>query len=104
MNNALSINIVRFIALVLIQALVLNHINFLSYINPYVYILFIILFPIKNNRLLFIFIAFLLGLTVDLFSDSGGIHAAACVTIAYIRPVVLKFCFGMIYEHQTIKF
>jgi hypothetical protein len=46
----------------------------------------------------------MLGLFVDLFSDSGGIHAAACVTIAFIRPPVLKFAFGMIYEHQTIKF
>ena len=62
------------------------------------------LFPIKNNRLLFLGLSFLLGLTVDLFSDSGGVHAAACVTIAYIRPVLLKFSFGMIYEHQTIKF
>lgn len=104
MNNMVSTNIVRFVLLVLAQILVLNHINFLGYINPYVYILFIILFPVKNSRTLFIFLAFLLGLTVDLFSDSGGIHAAACVTIAYIRPVVLKFCFGMIYEHQTIKF
>jgi rod shape-determining protein MreD len=104
MNNVVSTNIVRFVLLVLVQILVLNHINFLGYINPYVYILFIILFPVKNSRTLFIFLAFLLGLTVDLFSDSGGIHAAACVTIAYIRPVVLKFCFGMIYEHQTIKF
>ena len=104
MNNVITTNIVRFIALVLIQALVLNHINFLGYINPYIYILFIILFPIKNNRSLFIFLAFLLGLSVDLFSDSGGIHAAASVTIAYIRPVILKFSFGAIYEHQTIKF
>jgi rod shape-determining protein MreD len=104
MNNVVSTNIVRFVLLVLVQILVLNHINFFGYINPYVYILFIILFPVKNSRTVFIFLAFLLGLTVDLFSDSGGIHAAACVTIAYIRPVVLKFCFGMIYEHQTIKF
>ena len=104
MNNVVSTNIVRFVLLVLAQILVLNHINFLGYINPYAYILFIILFPVKNSRTLFIFLAFLLGLTVDLFSDSGGIHAAACVTIAYIRPVVLKFSFGMIYEHQTIKF
>jgi hypothetical protein len=62
------------------------------------------LFPIKNNRLLFLSLSFLLGLSIDLFSDSGGVHAAACVTIAYIRPVLLKFSFGMIYEHQTIKF
>ena len=104
MNNAVSINIARFITLILAQVLVFNNINFLGYVNPYIYILFIMLFPIKNNRLLFLSLSFLLGLTVDLFSDSGGVHAAACVTIAYIRPVLLKFSFGMIYEHQTIKF
>ena len=104
MNNIVTTNIVRFIVLVLVQALILNNINFLGYINPYIYILFIILFPIKNNRVLVIFLSFLLGLCVDLFLDSGGVHAAACVTIAYIRPLVLKFSFGMIYEHQTIKF
>jgi len=104
MNNIVSLNIVRFITLVLVQILILNHINFLGYVNPYLYILFIILFPINNDRILFIFLSFLLGLTIDMFSDSGGVHAAACVTIAYIRPVFLKFCFGMIYEHQAVKF
>ena len=94
----------RFILLVGLQVSVLNHINFLGYINPYVYILFIMLFPIKNNRTLFIFLSFLLGLTIDIFSDSGGIHAAACVSIAYVRPVILKFSFGTVYEYQTIKF
>ena len=104
MNNIVSTNTVRFIILVLVQLLILNHINFLGYINPNAYILFILVFPIKNNRILFIFLSFLLGLTIDLFSDSGGVHAAACVTIAYVRPVFLKLCFGMIYEHQAVKF
>jgi rod shape-determining protein MreD len=104
MNNIVTSNITRFILLVLIQVLVLNNINFLGSINPYIYILFIILYPIKNNRMLFIFLSFLLGLAVDLFLDSGGVHAAACVTIAYIRPVILKFVFGALYDHQTINF
>lgn len=104
MNNIVTANITRFVILVLIQVLVLNNINFLGYINPYIYILFIILFPIKNNRLLFIFLSFLLGLAVDLFLDSGGVHATACVTAAYVRPVILKFAFGIAYEHQTVKF
>ena len=104
MNSVLYRNIMRFILLVGLQVSVLNHINFLGYINPYVYILFIMLFPIKNNRTLFIFLSFLLGLTIDIFSDSGGIHAAACVSIAYVRPVILKFSFGTVYEYQTIKF
>ena len=104
MNSVTSSNIVRFFVLILIQVLICNHINFLGYINPYIYILFIILFPVKNNRSLFIFLSFLLGLTVDLFLDSGGVHAASCVLIAYIRPVILKFSFGTQYEHQTMKF
>jgi hypothetical protein len=66
--------------------------------------MFIALFPVKNNRIIIIFLSFLLGLTIDLFSDTGGIHAAACVFIAYIRPIILKFSFGVIYEHQAIKF
>ena len=104
MNSALYRNIMRFVLLAGLQVAILNNINFLGYINPYVYILFIMLFPIKNNRTLFIFVSFLLGLTIDIFSDSGGIHAAACVSIAYVRPVILKFSFGTVYEYQTIKF
>lgn len=104
MTSIFSIHTIRFIVLLLAQVLVLNHINFLGDINPYLYILFIFLYPIKNNRLLFLFLSFLLGLSVDLFSDTGGIHAAACVTIAFIRPAVLKFAFGAVYEHQAVKF
>ena len=104
MNNIFSVHTIRFFALVLLQVLILNHINFLGYINPYAYILFIALFPVKNNRIILILISFVLGLTIDLFLDTGGIHAAASVFIAYLRPIILKFSFGTIYEHQTIKF
>jgi rod shape-determining protein MreD len=104
MNSVTLNSIIRFVILVLLQGLVLNNINFLGFINPFPYILFIALFPINNNRTLFVFLAFLLGLCVDFFTDTGGIHAAACVTIAYIRPPILKFSFGTIYDNQTIKF
>lgn len=104
MNNTIGANIVRFVVLVLIQVLVLNHVNFMGYINPYIYILFVAIFPLHTNRLPLLFFSFLLGLTVDIFADSGGIHAAAALCIAYIRPLALKFCFGTSYEHQTIKF
>lgn len=94
----------RFVILVLVQALIFNRIDFMGYINPYIYILFIILYPANNNRVIFIFLSFLLGLSVDIFSDSGGIHAAACVFIAYIRPIFLKFTFGTVYDYQSVKF
>lgn len=104
MNNTVFLHITRFISLVFLQVVLFSNINFLGYINPFVYIMFIALFPVKNNRFIIIFLSFFLGLAIDLFSDTGGIHAAACVFIAYIRPVILKFSFGVIYEHQTIKF
>lgn len=104
MNNLITGQSIKFIVLVLFQAIVFNHINFFGNINPYIYILFVLFFPIKSNRLTFIFLSFLIGLSVDIFSDSGGIHAAASVAIGYARPVFLKFAFGTIYEYNHVKF
>jgi hypothetical protein len=72
-------------------------------INPYIYILFLLLYPIGSNRMGFLFIAFSLGLIIDLFLDSGGINAAASLSIAYIRPIFLKFSFGSAYDYQSVK-
>jgi hypothetical protein len=102
-NSAILTNILRFITLVLLQVLLLNHINFLGYVNPYLYILFIIIFPLDGNRFLLIFLSFLLGLNIDLFGDSGGVHAAASVFIAYLRSPILKFSFGVSYEYNMIR-
>ncbi|GAB4155405.1 MAG: rod shape-determining protein MreD [Winogradskyella sp.] len=104
MNNILSVNSIRFIILLLAQVIICSHINFMGYINPYIYIIFIFLFPIRENRLVLLVTSFLLGLLVDIFLDSGGVHATASVLLAYARPVFLKTSFGMLYEHQSIKF
>jgi len=103
LNNELLINSIRFFVLVIIQALLLNHVDFLGYINPYLYVVFILVYPISGNKSLLIFLSFLLGLSIDFFSDSGGIHAAASVFIAFIRPVILKYSFGISYEYNTVK-
>ncbi len=103
MNNSTTLNIVRFISLVLIQVIIFNKILLLGYINPYPYIIFILLFPIKNQPWIFFILSFLLGLTLDLFGNSGGSHAAACLLIAYLRPFILENCFGLNYIHQNLK-
>ncbi|HBK82235.1 MAG TPA: rod shape-determining protein MreD, partial [Flavobacterium sp.] len=64
---------------------------------------FIILYPVNSNKSLFLLSSFLLGLILDMFADSGGIHATACLILAFIRPSVFKFSFGLSYEYQTIK-
>lgn len=103
MNNDFFRNSLRFIALILAQVLIFNHINFLGFVNPYPYILFILLFPINSNRATLIATSFLLGITLDMFSNSGGMHAAASLVMAYSRPWVLRSVFGVAYEYNTIR-
>jgi hypothetical protein len=103
MNSALLVNILRFIMLLTIQVVIFNNMNFLGYISPFPYILYIILYPVNGNKAGLIFSSFLLGLTMDMFCNSGGIHATACVILAYYRPYIFKFSFGLSYEYQTIK-
>ncbi|AVR44308.1 rod shape-determining protein MreD [Christiangramia fulva] len=103
MNSTLLSNIGRFVILIFLQVLILNNINFAGYINPYLYVLFILLYPFTGNQSLFLFLAFLLGLSIDIFEDSGGINAAACLVAAFIRPYLLRFSFGISYDHQNIR-
>ncbi|HAT64621.1 MAG TPA: rod shape-determining protein MreD [Flavobacteriaceae bacterium] len=102
-NNEILINTARFLVLILIQVVLLDHINFLGYVNPYLYIFFILMYPLTGNKSLLILLSFLLGLSIDMFSNSGGIHAGASVFIAWIRPLVLKYSFGVSYEYNTVK-
>jgi len=103
MNNNVLLYIGRFLILVLVQVFILNHINFLGFLNPYIYIIFILLAPLNIHKGLFLFLSFILGLIIDLFGDSGGVHATACIVITYLRPVILRSVFGLSYEFQTVK-
>ncbi len=102
-NSTFFINLFRFVMLVLVQVLVFNRLNFFGFINPMVYILFIYWYPIKENRTIFIGISFLLGFLIDIFSDTLAINAAATITIAYLRPTIMRFVFGVNYEFQSFK-
>lgn len=83
-------NILRFVIVLILQILVFNNIQFSGYINPFFYVLFILLLPFETPKWLMLISAFLLGLTVDFFGHSYGMHAAASVFIAFIRPNVIR--------------
>lgn len=103
MSSTVLLNIVRFVLLLSAQILIFNNINFLGYLNPFPYILFIILYPVNGSRTNLLLASFFLGLTMDMFCNSGGVHAASSLILAQLRPSFFKFSFGVSYEYQTIK-
>jgi rod shape-determining protein MreD len=83
-------NIIRFILLVLLQVLVLNNVQFLGYVNPFVYILFILSLPVLTPRWFALLLAFGIGLAIDIFSNTMGMHAFAAVLVAFLRNGIIK--------------
>ncbi len=83
-------NILRFVLLVLIQVLALNNIQFLGFLNPYIYILFILSLPVKLPNWITLLLAFVLGLTIDAFSNTMGMHAFATVLVAFLRNGIIN--------------
>ncbi len=79
-----------FVLLIVAQVLVFNHVYVSGFLNAYPYVLFLLILPSDTNRALLLLVAFVGGITVDIFSDSGGVHAAACVPLAYMRHFMLS--------------
>ncbi len=94
MNNLAANNIIRFFSLVIIQVLILNSVQVSGYINPYLYVLFILLLPFNTPKWLVLTSAFAIGILIDMFSYSYGMHAAASVLMAFCRPLVISFASG----------
>ncbi len=94
MSNLVMTNVLRFLALVLIQVLILKNINIggqsFDYIHLIIYPLFLILLPLRTPHSILVLLGFLIGLCIDAFYDTYGIHASASVFTGFIRPYVLK--------------
>lgn len=82
--------LIQFVLLALVQVLILNELQLLEYGTPMVYPLLILTLPINTPRLLTMLLAFNLGLAIDAFSNTAGMHAFALVLVAYLRPVFLR--------------
>jgi rod shape-determining protein MreD len=88
-NSILRFGLI-FIVLILLQVVLFNNIQFSGYVNPYVYIMFVLLLPVEIPSWILLLLCFATGMTVDLFSGSPGMHASATVLAGFIRPSVLS--------------
>ena len=84
-------NIFRVFIFIVVQVYVLDKLPPLHrFVIPILYYLFILWLPFSLNRLSLLLIAFVTGLTLDYFTQTPGLHAAACVLIAYVRPFIIS--------------
>jgi hypothetical protein len=94
MNPQISRNFIRFIVLVLLQVLIFKRLNLgwnqFNYIHILIYPLFLFLLPINISKSRLLLLAFILGICIDAFYDSPGVHASAAVFTAFFRPLVLN--------------
>ncbi len=98
MNRDNIISIFQFLLLLLLQAFLLNNINFFGFINPNLYLLFILVYRLDGNPTLLIILGFVMGLLLDLLTQGSGGHTIATLTIAFIRPFIIRFSFGVNYD------
>lgn len=95
MNSVITSNIFRFLGLVLVQGLILQNIGAgwedFPYMSIILFPLFIILLPLETPKVLLLFLGFTIGIAVDSFYLTPGLHASAAVFTAYTRSFVLKW-------------
>ena len=98
MNRDNILHIFQFFLLLFLQSFLLNNINLFGFINPNLYLLFIIIYRLDGNPTLLIIIGFVMGLLLDLLTQGSGGHTIATLTIAFLRLSIIKFSFGVNYD------
>jgi rod shape-determining protein MreD len=89
MINRVLRHIIFFILLILLQVIFFNNIQFSGYVNPYIYIMFILLLPVEIPSWLLLLLSFATGLIIDFFTGSPGMHTSATVLAGFVRPQIL---------------
>lgn len=91
MNNSWIKYGLIFILVILIQGLVVNNIEINEFFNPMFYPILILMLPFELSVFVTLIISFSLGLAIDGFSNTFGLHASATMLIGYLRPVLLRY-------------
>ncbi|MDD2437876.1 MAG: rod shape-determining protein MreD [Massilibacteroides sp.] len=94
MINTIFKGIIYFIIFVSVQILVLNNIHYLRIATPFIYLYFLIKLPIGISKSVTLIISFVTGLTIDLFSNTPGMHAAACTFVGFYRSDLIRLFWG----------
>ena len=80
---------VRYIIVMLLQVLLFDQLQLWGVCHPYIYILCLLMMPINLPNIVEMLVGALVGLVMDVFCNSLGVHMAACILIMFIRPYLI---------------
>lgn len=89
MTKRTFVHIIQFVLLLSVQVLLMRNMVLFNTAFCFIYVAFVLFLPIQISKVFLLILAFVAGLTIDVFYDTVGINAAACVLLAYLRPYVL---------------
>lgn len=98
--STIAKHIIRFVVLLLLQLLLINNLHWLGLVHPYIYVLVLIMLPITFPAWAEMLVGAAIGLIMDAFYSTPGIHMAACVMITYIQP---KMITALVQDSQRIS-
>jgi rod shape-determining protein MreD len=79
-----------FLVLLLVQVLVLNHIQLFHCATPLLYVYLVLHFRRNYPRYAILLWSFFLGLSVDIFANTPGVAAASMTFVAFLQPHVMQ--------------
>jgi hypothetical protein len=77
--------IIAFFVYLLYQVMILQNVVLFHTAFCFLYVAYLLLLPVETNPLMLMGIGFLMGFAVDMFYESIGLHAFACVFVMYVR-------------------
>ena len=83
-------HIIRFVLLAILQIFIFNGWEIGYGIHMMLYPLFIMLLPFEMGSISLLFLAFLMGFSIDIFSNTYGLHASSLLMMAFFRPIIFK--------------
>lgn len=84
-------HLLRFALLVLLQVLIIDHIDLANgWVVPYLYVLFLLSLPVDTPTWAVLVVGFLTGMVLDMFGSTPGMHTSACTVMAYARGFMLR--------------
>jgi len=94
MRNSFFHFLLLFVVLVVLQVTIFNNVGIGGYANPSVYLLFVLLLPLDIKGWVLLVCAFIMGIVIDMFSNTPGLHTASTLMMAFVRPWAVELISG----------